>query len=71
MPINRPPGSFRNGRWVGWRLTTGRHYLILPATMAERLEEVHLTSYWRYMACQLRRIGLHVSQRNAWRLFAD
>ena len=71
MPIDIPKGSFHNDTWVGWRLTIGDRYLILPAVMAERLEAVGRVVYWRFMTRQLRRISLPCDPRNAWRAFAD
>ena len=43
---------------AGYRLTTGRHYLILPFTIDRRLQDASLPVYWRFMTRQLRSIGL-------------
>lgn len=71
MPINFPLGTFRNGRWVGFRLTTGRHYLVFTHDFAKRLESSSKMVYWRFMARQLRAIGLDYDTQSAWRAFAD
>ena len=72
MPMNIPLGSFRNSVWSGWRLTTGDRYLILPTSIAERIESyIDTMDYWRFMARQLKRIGLRYAPQEAWRAFAD
>jgi hypothetical protein len=70
-PIDYPLGTFRNGRWAGYRLTTGAAYLILPHGLDQRLNRTRQAVYWRFMARQLKRVGLTFTPRTAWRAFAD
>jgi len=44
---NRQLGTFRNGRWAGYRLTTGDVYLILPHQLELRLRGASKPAYWR------------------------
>ena len=71
--MNIPLGSFRNSVWSGWRLTTGDRYLILPTSIAERIESyIDTMDYWRFMARQLKRIGLPLHTEGArWRAFTE
>jgi len=71
MPIDRPLGSFRNRTWSGYRLTTGKNYLVFPASLEKRLAMASDPVYWRFMARQLRRVGLALGPNHAWRAFAD
>ncbi len=71
MPIDFPLGTYRDGVWAGYRLTTGDHYLILPHALDEKLQAMSHPVYWRFMARQLRRLGIAATPGSAWRLFAD
>lgn len=70
-PIDYPLGTFRDGRWAAYRLTNGRVYLLLPRKLDEKLQGASPVAYWRFMALQLRRIGLSFTPDNAWRAFTD
>ncbi len=71
MTRARPRGSFHNGTWLGYRLTTSKNYLIFPSSLEKRLTIASDRVYWRFMARQLRRVGLALGPKNAWRAFAD
>jgi hypothetical protein len=71
MPIDFPLGTYRNGVWAAYRLTTGKHYVVLPHSLDRKLQYASPHAYWRFMARQLRRIGVPATPATAWRRFAD
>lgn len=74
MPVDTPLGTFRNGRWAGYRLTTGDRYLIVSAAEDEalRLLSLNRSGYWSAMAGLLVEAGVPwATPENAWRAFAD
>lgn len=70
-PINKPQGIAGTARWAGYVLTTGDRYLLLPRPLAERVWRASRPVYWRFMARQLRRIGIITTSFDAWRFFAS
>jgi len=71
MVAGRSFGSY-SGKWlVGFRLTDGRGYLILPKAIANRLDSVSLSAYWRYVSRQLRRLGMQSTPETAWKALAN
>lgn len=71
MVIDYPLGTYRDGRWVGYRLTTGDRYLLMTPDLDKRLQDSGRATYWRFMARRLRQIGLTHDASTAWRAFAD
>ena len=71
VPINFPLGTYRDGRWAGYRLTTGDRYLLLPHALDRKLQDTSKPVYWRFMTRQLRKLGIASTPETAWRLFAD
>jgi hypothetical protein len=69
VPINYPPGTFCDGRWVGYTLTTGNVSLILRYELDQNLQNATKPVYWRFMTRQLRRLRFVATPETAWRAF--
>jgi hypothetical protein len=68
MIYGRPSPCHADDQWTAYRLTVGGLYLLFPTDLHDRINRASYAVYWRFMASQLKRVG--VSQHPVY-AFAD